>query len=195
MVILTYLPCPTVFDNYVPCFETFFIYQSSQKLDFYQCSHISLQVELQSSYLKVLIWYFSFSGKLQILYMEGKLSLIGFAIFGTLGGNHCHDYLRAVNRPHRLDSRELWRLIPHPCHVIISPCSIIWLYYMWYVVLDTWNYESVQKEGEQARGLASVAVKLGPVKLALFYSTPYGSLTNYVDNKVGRWYILEMSTI
>ena len=53
----------------------------------------------------------------------------------------------------------------------------------------------MQKEGEQARGLASVAVKLGPVKLALFYSTPYGSLTNYVDNKVGWWYILEMSTV
>ena len=135
MVILTYLPCPTFFDKYVPYFETFLIYQSSQKLDFYQCSHISLLVELQSSYLKILICttkYFSFSGKLQILYMEGKLSLIGFAIFGTLGGNHYHDYLQAVNRPLRLDSRELWRLIPHTRHVIISPCSIIWLYYMWY---------------------------------------------------------------
>ena len=46
----------------------------------------------------------------------------------------------------------------------------------------------MQKEGEQARGLASVAVKLGPVKLALFYSTPYGSFTNYVENKVSWWY-------
>ena len=53
----------------------------------------------------------------------------------------------------------------------------------------------MQKEGEQARGMASVAVKLGPVKLALFYSTPYGSFKNYVDNKVGWWYILEMSTV